>query len=313
MTSPGQLCAIVDWALLSREQFFHATYISYQQVFDAVALAYFAIPMWCLAMTLIKISIVLTLLRLPLKKPWKIGLYALLAVQVTYWLANTVYLFAKCQPHHAAWDFSVPVRHCPSDKTDIMVSSIGSAINITTDFLLSVAPMFLFWNLRRPLRERVLICSLTGIGLFASAASIVKAVVVAEWTSAPDRWPTAISIATWTITEQFVSVLAACSPSLKTPIEKMLNRLGFPLVEHDPNISFVHMPSRMHERELRQRARAWMGDEETQINAVVADSTAATQEKRRDIESLGEKSVSTSTSTSASASATASSSDQKDA
>lgn len=293
--------------MLEREQFFHAQFISYQQATDAAILAYFAIPMWCLAMTLIKISIVLTLLRLPLKRAWKAGLFVLMGVQSTFWLANAVYLFAKCQPRNAAWDYTVPVRRCPSEQTDVVVSNIGSAINIATDIMLSVAPMLLFWNLRRPVRERILICSLTGMGLFASAASIVKVVVIAEWTTAPDRWATAISISTWTVTEQFVSILAACSPSLKTPIEKMLNKFGIPLVDRDPNISFVHMPSRLREGELRRQARAWMCDDVTQINAVVADSTAETHSKNRDIESLGEKSVSISTSTSASASATASS------
>ena len=276
---------------------------------DAIILAYFAIPMWCLAMTLIKTSVVLTLLRLPLKRSWKTGLYVLLGIQLTYWLANTIYLFAKCRPYHAAWDFTVAVRHCPSEETDVLVSNIGSAINITTDLILSVAPMLIFWKLRRPLRERILICSLTGMGLFASAASIVKAVIIAQWTSTNDRWSTAITIATWTITEQFVSVLAACSPSLKTPIEKMLNKFGIPLVEHDQNISFVHMPSRLREGELRRQVREWMGDEQTQVNAVISDSSSKTHEKR-DIESLGlgDKSLSNSTS----ASATATSSDPRD-
>jgi hypothetical protein len=259
---------------------------------EAVILAYFAIPMWCLAMTLIKTSVVLTLLRLPLKRAWKVVLYILLAVQLTYWLANTIYLFAKCRPHHAAWDFTVATRHCPSEETDIVVSSLGSAINIATDLALSVAPMFILWNLRRPMRERILICSLTGIGLFATVASIVKAVVIAEWTHTEDRWATAISIATWTITEQFVSVLAACSPSLKTPIEKLLNKFGIALVEDNPNISFVHMPSRMREGELRRQAREWMGDDDTQVNVVVSNSTDQTH-GNKDVESLGEKPAST--------------------
>ncbi len=294
--------------MLAKEQFVQAQYISYKQATDAVVLAYFAIPMWCLSMTLIKTSVVLTLLRLPLKRTWKIGLYALLGIQLTYWFANTIYIFAKCRPHHAAWDFTVAVRHCPSEDTDILVSSIGSAVNITTDFTLSVAPMFIFWKLRRPLRERILVCSLTGMGLFASAASIVKAVIVAQWTATEDRWSTAITIATWTITEQFVSVLAACSPSLKTPIEKMLNKFGIPLVEHDQNVSFVHMPSRLREGELRRQVREWMGDDEAHVNAVVSDSSSKAHGKR-DIESLafGEKSVSSSTS----ASATATSSDHR--
>jgi hypothetical protein len=51
----------------------------------------------------------------------------------------------------------------------------------------------------------------------------------------------------------------------------------------------------MREGELRRQAREWMGDDDTQVNVVVSNSTDQTRGKR-DIESLGEKSASTSTS-----------------
>ncbi|KAK4151820.1 hypothetical protein C8A00DRAFT_16792 [Chaetomidium leptoderma] len=272
----GLFAAIADWALLAQELFFEPQEISYERTFSTVAVAYFAIPVWCLAMTLIKTSIVLTLLRLPLRRTWKVGLYILLAIQLMHWLANLVYTFAKCQPYHAAWDLTVDPRSCPSNEIDIIVSMTASGINIATDLVLSVAPMFIFWNLRRPLRERILICSLTSIGLFATAASIMKVVVVARWAGANDQWESAITLATWTVTEQFVSILAACSPSLKGPIERLLNKLGIPLVEHNEYISFVYMPSRIDEGQLRRQAREWMGDDDTQINTVVSDSTNRT-------------------------------------
>jgi hypothetical protein len=245
-------------------------------------------------MTLVKISIVLTLLRLPLRRAWKAGLYILLAVQSGFWLANMVYNFAKCEPRHAAWDYTVLVKQCPSEHVDTIVSHLGSAMNIATDLVLSVAPMFIFWNLRRPLRERILICSLTGMGLFATFASIMKVVVILQWTGAGDRWATAIAIATWTITEQFVSILAACSPSLKKPIEKLLNKFGIPLVEDDQYISFVHMPSRLRDDDVRWQAREWMG-EDTHANTVVSDSTNG-RAGNKDVESLGGKCASSSSS-----------------
>jgi hypothetical protein len=273
--------------------------ITQEEFFLAITLAHHAIAVWGIAMTLIKTSIVLTLLRLPLKRSWKAVLYVLLAVQVTFGLANTFYNFFKCRPYHASWDFSVVDKQCPGEDINVVVSNVGSAMNIATDLVLSVAPMSIFWNLRRPLRERILICSLTGIGLFATFASVMKVVIMADWAETKDRWATAISIATWTTTEQFVSVLAACSPSLKKPIEGLLNKFGIPLVEPDPNISFLHVPEEMRRREVRRRAREWMGDSGTQVNPVVSNLTNETFENR-DIERLEGKSTSTSASASTS-------------
>ncbi|KAK4646183.1 hypothetical protein QC761_208210 [Podospora bellae-mahoneyi] len=262
----GVACSIIDWGLLIPEMHIHPGDISMDEVREAVFVAYFAIPIWAISMTLIKTSIVLTLLRLPLKKPWRIGLYVIAAVQVTYCVADMQYLFFKCRPFHAAWDIMVPLRErkCPSLHTDIVVSSIGSAINITTDLLLSVAPMFILWNLRRPLRERVVICILTGMGLFASVASIMKAVVVADWRNVDDQWEMAMSIATWTILEQLISLFAACCPSLKGPIQALLSKCGVSLTRQNTNVSFVHIPSRMRENQLRREAREWLGEEDLQ-------------------------------------------------
>ncbi|KAK0739512.1 hypothetical protein B0T21DRAFT_346819 [Apiosordaria backusii] len=262
----GLACSIIDWGLLVQEMHVHSGYTTIEEVREAVFFAYFAIPVWAISMTLIKTSIVLTLLRLPLKKSWRVCLYVIGAVQITYCFADMPYLFFKCRPFHAAWDIMAPDRNlkCPKLHTDILVSSIGSAINITTDLLLSVAPMFILWNLRRPLRERVVICILTGMGLFASGASIMKAVVIADWTNVDDQWEMAMAIATWTVLEQFISLFAACSPSLKGPIQALLEKCGFNLTRQDTNVSFVHIPSRMRENHLRREAREWLGEENSQ-------------------------------------------------
>jgi hypothetical protein len=269
--------------------------ISFDETVRAVIYAYFAIILWCFTMTLIKTSVVLTLLRLPLKRTWKIMLYIILAVQLSFGFSNTVYNLCKCQPYHAAWDMSVYPRKCVSEHIDVMVSHLGSSMNIATDLLLSIAPMLIFWNLRRPLRERILICSLTGIGLFATFASIMKVVVITEWMESGDRWATAVSIATWTITEQFVSILAACSPSLKKPIEGLLNKLGIPLAKSDEFISFVHMPAGMRAGGASAQEREWAGSEDM-LATDIALGSMDERNGNKDIDALGNKSPSTSAS-----------------
>lgn len=244
-------------------------------------------------MTLIKTSIVLSFLRLPLRRTWRIGLYALIVILVAFGLANTLYSFLKCDPMPGAWDLHIPAR-CPGGYIDGIVSSLCSAVNILTDLVLSVVPMFLLWNLRRPLRERILICSLTGIGLFVTVASVMKVVLIEEWSrSGLGDWALSLSIATWTVTEQFVSILAACSPSLKKPIEALFRRWGIQLVEEDPNISFLYVSDEIRMGEARRRARERMGSPELQREG------AANVHHLNDVESVGDKSLSESASTAA--------------
>jgi len=240
----GFFAAVTDWALLEREMFFSSRLISLPEASAAVRQAFFAIFFWGFAMTCIKTSVALTLLRIPLAhRAWRPFLYCVLAVQTTYFIGDTIYIFAKCRPLASAWDPTIEGGTCTDNNTDVLVSSIGSALNALTDICLSIAPMMILWKLRRPRRERILICCLTGMGLFASGASIAKALKVGEWGRGDvDMWALAVSIATWTIVEQFVAVLAACSPSLKGPIEYLLARCGILLTgAASPHFSFPSM------------------------------------------------------------------------
>jgi hypothetical protein len=171
---------------------------------------------------------------------WNFFLYAVTAIQAVFFIGNTVFSFTKCHPIEANWILSFDTTHCVDPSVMRTVSNLGSAINIATDFLLSLAPMVMLWNLRRPLRERILVCLLTGMGLLASLASVVKAVHVASWgLDTVDVWALAISIATWTVVEEFLAVFAACSPSLKKPLQRLLGSIGVLLTGYETHISFI--------------------------------------------------------------------------
>ncbi|KAK4450385.1 hypothetical protein QBC34DRAFT_461966 [Podospora aff. communis PSN243] len=261
----GFAATIAEIALLQREMFLSPRSISFATFTSALQHAYLAIFFWNLGMLLIKASIALTLLRIPLDHwGWRPFLYGIVAVQMVWFVGDTVYIFGlKCRPLRAAWDLRVWAEagsECTSTKTDVLVSSIGSAINVVTSLLLSVAPMAVLAKLRRPRRERLLVCVLTGIGLFASGASIVKAVKVGRWDTneVEDTWALAMQIATWTVVELLVAVLAACSPSLKGPIEGLLGRCGILLTgrrEEEFGFAGEHGGRSRGERELEVQMR----------------------------------------------------------
>ncbi len=234
------MLSIADWALLQSEMFLTPQLLSFPVMTNAMELSYLAIPVWGGAMTCIKISVALSLLRIPVNRLWSGFLYAVTAVQLAYFIGNTVYIFTACRPLKALWDFSVTDSYCIGPESSRIASNVGSAINIITDVCLSLAPMVLLWNLHRPLRERILVCCLMGIGLLASVSCIVKAIIVRSWGMADiDTWALAMSIATWTMIEQLLAVLAACSPSLKGPLERLLRRIGISIVEYNSQLSFV--------------------------------------------------------------------------
>ncbi|KAK3902511.1 hypothetical protein C8A05DRAFT_44087 [Staphylotrichum tortipilum] len=232
----GFLLSIVDCSLLYFTMYPQPTIITLEQSTAGGKNSWIAIGIWGLAMTCIKISIALTLLRIQGKeRGWRIFLYTLMAIQTIYGVGNVFFnLVIACRPLEAAWTPFMP--GCVSTEVMSGVSNTGSAINITTDVLLSLSPATFLRKLNRPLRERIFVCVLMGMGLFASISSIVKTVIIIrDWShiaSLPDFWATSVSICTWTAMEQLLGVLAACVPAMKGIFQECLGAVGVSLTEN---------------------------------------------------------------------------------
>lgn len=232
----GFALTIADWAMLFPQMVPTPGIISFERGTNAGKHSWLAIPVWGMAMTCIKISIALTLLRVRgSERGWRIFLYTIMGVQSIYGVGNVFFdLLIACQPLAAAWDPFLPGGRCVSVEVMRAVSNLGSSINITTDVLLSLAPATFLRKLNRPLRERIFVCVLMGMGIFASASSIVKTVIIKDWgdpLAIDDWWAMGVSISTWTALEQLLGVLAACVPAMKGTFQKCLGAVGVSLTE----------------------------------------------------------------------------------
>jgi hypothetical protein len=211
-----KLLVLVDWFLIIPATPTTARIYPAEQATELVKYTIIAIPIWGLAMTCIKASICLTLLRIQQQTWWRIFMYTIIAIQTFYGVGNAIFVWFQCRPIEFMWNPFLPGGHCLPTETIRAVSTTGAAINITTDVLLSVAPATFLRKLNRPLRERVVLCVLMGMGLLASAASIVKTVITMQWNDPMgDTWAIGIQISGWTVIEEFLALLAACMPALR--------------------------------------------------------------------------------------------------
>jgi hypothetical protein len=211
--------------------------VSIDQFMHSGKYGWVAIGLWGLSMTCLKVSIALTLLRIQQKSlAWKIFLGTIIALQVAYGVLNLFFnLVISCRPLAAAWDFRLPREYCVSNDVMRAASNTGSGVNIVTDVLLSLAPAVFLRKLNRPLRERIFVCVLMGLGLFASVSSIIKTMEVQKFydpvTPFEDFGPIGVTISTYTILEQFTGILAACIPAMKGILQSCLGRMGFSLTD----------------------------------------------------------------------------------
>ncbi|KAK0749664.1 hypothetical protein B0T18DRAFT_324043 [Schizothecium vesticola] len=231
----GYCLSIIDWAFMLLQQVPQAGMIPIEQSIHATRYGWIGIGIWGLSMTCLKVSVALTLLRIQSKSlPWAIFLYSIIGLQVAYGVLNLIFnLGIACRPLAKAWDFRIIDGYCVPTEVMRAASNTGSGVNIVTDVLLSLAPAVFLRKLNRPLRERMFICFLMGLGLIASAWSIIKTVQVQKFYDPAlpldDLFPIGISISTYTILEQLTGILAACVPALKGILQSCLGSMGVSL------------------------------------------------------------------------------------
>ena len=210
------------------------------RVIDLVRYSYFAIHVWSWAMTSIKVSAAVMLLRIRDTFQWRCFLYGIIFLQVSYCIGNMVFLFNACHPLATWWDRSIPGGSCISDSSVLIASYTGSSINMLTDILLSLSPIVFLRKLNRPLGERVMLCVLMGLGLLATLSSLIKIITVHVYNSTlwtDEVWTFVVAIGTWTVLEQLFAVLAACAPFMKIPVERALAVFGVHLSPREDSAS----------------------------------------------------------------------------
>jgi len=98
---------------------------------------------------------------------------------------------------------------------------------IVTDLIISLLPITFVVQLRRPVWEKILICVLMAMGLLVGGVSIRKLIYFLDTSVSPEEalsWTAYLDL--FSCAEMHLSVLAACMPRLKAPLEKLLGRCG---------------------------------------------------------------------------------------
>ncbi len=179
---------------------------------------------WSVA--LLKTSIAVMLRRFQQARSWTIFLYIIIGVQITTAVFVTIMQSTRCVPIRALWDPTLPQDRCWNPNSFKVGLTVAAVLVIITDFIFALIPLVFLRHMRRSLRDRLIIGFLMSLGLFASAASVVKAVSVQGFDQSADPSGTGMSIAIWASTESQVGIIAACIPCLRAPFVRLLGRLG---------------------------------------------------------------------------------------
>ena len=209
--------------LWTRPQFLPFSYINQTAPLSLVAEI---TSTWSVA--LVKISIAIMLLRLQRTRNWALFLYTIIGIQFIIAAFVTIIQTTRCIPITALWDpTSAPeTRRCWGEANFKASLTAASILIILTDVIFALIPLTFLHHVRRSLRDRLIIGFLMSLGLFASAAAVVKTIMVQRFNQADDPAGHGMSIALWASIEAQVGIIAACIPCLRAAFLRFLGRVG---------------------------------------------------------------------------------------
>jgi len=203
----------------------HNFYVPVESQIQGAHLLFASQPIWGWSVAFAKISMACMMLRIIRDKRWRIFLYVLIAVQVLTAIGLMLILVLQCRPISAIWNPFVPNAKCWSPLPSQIAIYASGGVSIVTDFIFTLLPLTFISKMNLPLRQKIVLGTLMGLGLFAAAAGIVKLTLVNTYTHGGDSLFHMVDLYMWGYLEQEMSIIALCVPCLKAPFEKVLRRL----------------------------------------------------------------------------------------
>ncbi|KAF1816124.1 hypothetical protein P152DRAFT_454362 [Eremomyces bilateralis CBS 781.70] len=204
----------------------HFYYLQLPQLDAAGCILFIMQMIWIWCITFVKFSVALMLYRTREDRPWRLWLSGFMGLLVAIGIVVSALQLGQCRPIRAFWNPFVPGAKCWSKTFATNVLHGASAFFLATDLVLSLLPLTFILKLRRPRRDKIVIGCLMGLGLIASAASLVKILRTNIMATSQDPIWDLPDLALWAWIELYLGIMAACIPCLKAPFEKLLKKTG---------------------------------------------------------------------------------------
>jgi hypothetical protein len=100
---------------------------------------------------LVKISILAFYLRISPDRNLKIVIYTAMAITTTYCIPSATIGLYACNPMEKYWDITITTGSCINQYAVFLFSA---SMNIATDAVILVLPIFMLWNVHIPRRQK---------------------------------------------------------------------------------------------------------------------------------------------------------------
>ncbi|KAJ5835504.1 hypothetical protein N7447_001530 [Penicillium robsamsonii] len=163
-----------------------------------------------------KISISVALLRLAVKKSYRLILWSIISVVITVGLMFWLVLLLACNPISHFWERvdGTSKGTCLSMSTILDITYFYSCVAICCDIALGLLPAFLVWKLQMNSRMKFAVGGILGLGAIAAVAVICRLPFLRFYTDDNFLYST-YQIAIWSLIETGLGITAGSLITLR--------------------------------------------------------------------------------------------------
>ncbi|KAF4983407.1 hypothetical protein FZEAL_1136 [Fusarium zealandicum] len=208
----------------------HAGDIDWETYMVGKKLNFLSQPIFLIAICVVKLSVGCALMRIASTKFYRRLILGIMIFMAVYTISC---LF--CKDLRVLWRDDV-TRQCWTLPTITALLYTNSALNITTDFLFAIViPLPMLWNLNVHLRTRLSLLGILSLGVFVSAAAIIKVCYLANYGKYGDVLWDSRYIIIWAVVELNVGIVGGTLPSLRPLFKQYLGSYYGKNSRHTPN------------------------------------------------------------------------------
>ncbi|OCK75112.1 hypothetical protein K432DRAFT_429625 [Lepidopterella palustris CBS 459.81] len=174
------------------------------------------------SMSLTKISICLTYLRLFPSRPNKIFCWSVIVYLICWTIMAVFTVIFLCIPVAAQWDVTIENKTCLNLHAILLATACSNSVS---DVLVYLWPARTLWTIQLPLKERMGLVFIFAVGCIVCVAGICRIWYFHIFFSSYDTFWNSAILWSLTCTEVDIGIVCGCLPGTKPLLARIFPRL----------------------------------------------------------------------------------------
>ncbi|KAL5395856.1 hypothetical protein PMIN06_004333 [Paraphaeosphaeria minitans] len=178
---------------------------------------------YSISTTFIKLSLLSFYLRLSNGPAFSALVYCAIFIVIGFGIGSVITVLLQCIPLSSLWDAEAAKGAKCIKLVDFYYAN--AAINLTNDVVILFLPIKVLWGLHMPLRQRIGLCGLFGLGGLATVAGIIRLSSLKALLGSANPTVDVVTPLDWSFIELNTAIFIAGAPALKAFLRQYMPAL----------------------------------------------------------------------------------------